>query len=250
MAGFVGTTWKNAAGRRQQTKFQWNKGDLEKMIGAGAAIALQKAGLEVRKTTQRMMVGGSTPAGRKPRARPQWWKVGEKDGYPVLAYVKKVPHPEKVSSWSPRAFLRNDVQSDFDTRSRSVVIGPSKAPWLNQLHEFGGNVRVYVMHGKTPVRRFGGDDIPKKHQRSVSYRMIDGGGRSRKKRAYAGAYVGIFSNRGGRFFVGVRTVRDRAYMEIGLQVAISQGKIPKQFENTIKFGAGKIRVFKERGFRR
>lgn len=245
MAGFVGITWRDAYGQRQQTKFQWNKGELERLIGAGAAIALQKAGLEVRKSTQRMMVGGSTPTGRKPRARPQWWKVGEKDGYPVVAYVKKVPHPDRVSSWAPRAFLRNDVQSDWDPRSGSVVIGPSKFPWLNQLHEFGGNVRVYVMHGKTPVRRFGGEDVPKKYQKTVLYRVRDESGKSRTRRRHDGAYVGIFNNSGGAFRVGVRTLRGRAYMEIGLQRSLN--KIPKQFKDTIYYG--KIRVFREKRFR-
>lgn len=238
MAGFVGTTWRDVRGRRQQTKFQWNKGELEKAIGAGAAIALQKAGLEVRKATQRMMVGGSTPSGRAVRKVPQWWKVGEKDGYPVVAYVKKVPRPDKVSSWAPRAFLRNDVQSDWDPRSRSVVIGPSKFPWLNQLHEFGGNVRVFVRHMDTPVRQFGGHKVPRKYQKS---RINDRG-----KTVYEGAYVGVFSNRGGKFTVGSRKVRGRAYMEIGLQRSIN--KIPKLFQDSIRYG--NIRVFKEARVRR
>lgn len=226
MAGFVGTTYRNSSGVRVRTKFRWNKGELSHLIGAAAAVALQKAGLEVRRNTQRGMVGGSTKAGRRPLATPRWWKVGEKDGYPVVAYVRKVPRPDKVSSWAPMAFLRNDVQSDWDSNSKSVVVGPSKAPWLNKLHEFGGPINVFVNHGTSPVRTFGKYDVPKKFQR-VTYGK-------KGQRYYAGAYVGLFDNNGGSFFVGTRKVRGRGYMEIGLQASLH--KIPQQFRNTIRTG--------------
>jgi hypothetical protein len=244
--GVVGLTWVNKAGKRQKTKFRWAD-DAVRVVGAGAAVALQKAALEVRRNTQRMMVGGGTKTGRKPLARPRWWKVGEKDGYPVVAYVKKVPREDKVSSWSPVAFLRNDVQADFDSSRGTVVIGPSKAPWLNQLHEFGGSVSVYVMHGKEPVKKFGGDDVPKKYQRYVSdYAMVNGKRAGKARRIYLGAYVGIFNNRRGSFYVGKRSVTGRGYMEIGLQASLH--KIPAEFKN--KLGQGRIRVFGEKGLRR
>lgn len=238
MAGFVGLKWTDAGGTRRHTKFSWSKGDLGQLIGTASAIALQKAGLEVRKATQRSMVGGDKPTGRVPRKNPQWWRVGEHDGFPVIAYVKKVPRPEKVSSWSPRAFLRNDVQSEWDSGKKSVVIGPSKFPWLNQLHEFGGNVRVYVRHKPYPVTQFGGHKLPRRFQRTTQ----DEKGRTR----YLGAYVGVFNNNGGAFRVGTRKVRGRGYMEIGIQRSIN--KIPKEFRNTINYG--KVRVYKEKGFRR
>lgn len=239
MAGFVGTTWVNSRGLRVRSKFNWDKGQLSALVGAGAAVALQKAGLEVRRSTQRMMVGGSTRSGRVPLKRPRWWKVGEKDGYPVLAFVKKVPRPDKVSSWAPRAYLRNDVQSDYDPRTQSVIIGPSKFPWLNQLHEFGGSVSVYVQHGKTPVREFEGIAVPKKHQRMT--RGKNG------QRYYVGAYVGTFNNNYGAFHVGTRTVRDRKYMETGLQASLH--KIPSFFSGTLTVGNGTIRVRGEKRMR-
>lgn len=238
-AGFVGLTWQDASGRMRSTKFEWSKGRLAKLIGAAAAIALQKAGLEVRRNTQRSMVGGGTPTGRRLRAKPQWWKVGEKDGYPVVAYVRKVPRPDKVSSWSPNAFLRNDVQSDFDKGTTSVVIGPSKFPWLNQLHEFGGSVNVYVQTTQFPVQEFGRHKVPQKFQRS---KQLKRGGRR-----LAGAYVGLFDNTRGSFFVGSRRVRGRGYMEVGLQRSLP--KIPAQFRDAMRFGYGKIRVYEEKGFR-
>lgn len=214
MAGFVGE-------RGGKTKFNWNKAELTRLIGKASAVALQKAGLEVRKSTQRGIVGGSTRTGRKPLAKPRWWKVGQKGNYPVVAFVRKVPRDDKVSSWSPQAFLRNDIEADFDPRSRSIVIGPSKVPWLNQLHEFGGSVNVYVRHGKYPVTQFGGHKVPQSMM-----------GKDKRSR---GAYVGVFDNTRGDFFVGTRQVRARRYMEIGLLAAMP--KIPKQFQNRIARGS-------------
>jgi len=248
-AGFVGLTWVDKSGRRQKTKFNWVD-QAARVVGAGAAVALQKAALEVRRNTQRMMVGGGTRTGRKPLSKPRWWKVGEKDGAAVLAFVRKVPREDKVSSWSPKAFLRNDVQADFDASRGTVVIGPSKAPWLNQLHEFGGEVGVYVQHGKYPVKSFAGYNVPRKFQNSSFYYAVVGG---KKKRitTYKGAYVGVFNNRQPSapsdmvFRVGKRTVQGRGYMEIGLQASLN--KIPAEFRN--KLGQGKIRVFREKSFR-
>jgi hypothetical protein len=244
--GFVGLTWMDKSGRKQKTKFRWAD-EAAKVVGAGAAVALQKAALEVRRNTQRMMVGGSTPAGRKLLANPRWWKVGERDGIPVLAFVRKVPREDKVSSWSPKAFLRNDVQADFDASRGTVVIGPSKAPWLNQLHECGGTVSVYVHHGKYPVKKFAGHDVPKKFQPSSFYYATVDGKRKRQK-TYKGAYVGVFSNSRPAYLgfnVGHRTVNGRGYMEIGLQASLH--KIPAEFRN--KLGQGKIKVFREKSFR-
>jgi hypothetical protein len=228
--GFMGLTWVDSRGKRQSTKFNWNK-DAKRLIGAAAAVALQKAGMEVRRITQRQIVGGSTRTGRTLRPKPVWWHVGEKDGYPVVAYVRKVPRPDKVSSWAPKAFLRNDVQSDYDARRNSVVIGPSKFPWLNQLHEFGGTESYYLKRTKYPVKEYGGHKLPRKFQRQVTYNV---GKKGRTAKRYEGAYVGVFSNTRGNFFVGTRSLRGRGYMEIGLQASLS--KIPAQFRGTISYG--------------
>jgi hypothetical protein len=231
MAGFVGLTFKDAIGITRRTKFRWHTEELRQRIGAGSAVALQKVGLDVRRNTQRSMVGGSTSGGRKSSA-PKWWKVGERNGYPVVAYVTQVPRPDKVSSWAPKAFLRNDIQSDYDPSSKSVVIGPSKVPWLNQLHEFGGSVNVFVRHGEFPVQTFAGKPVPRKFQ-AVKSQL-----RSRSRRGIRdvarGAYVGVFSNTSGNFHVGVRRVRGRGYMEVGLQRSMS--KIPEKFKGLINYG--------------
>lgn len=216
--GFIGLTYTDAKGNTRSTKFNWHK-DAKRILGPAVAIALQKAGMEVRRNTQRGMVGGSTRSGRSVRAKPVWWQVGEKNGYPVVAYVRKVPRPDKVSSWAPQAFLRNDIVSNYDGKTQSVVIGPSKVPWLNQLHEFGGQVDVWVQHTRYPVKEYGGNPVPQKFQRKS-------GSTAR------GAYVGIFDNTRGDFHVGTRTVRPRRYMQTGLQASLH--KIPQQFHRTIR----------------
>jgi hypothetical protein len=207
--------------RRGGTRFHWNKGKLEKLIGTAAAEALQKAGLLVRRNTQRSMVGGSTPSGRTPRKNPIFRVYGEFDGYPVIGAIRKVPRPDKVSSWAPSAFLRNDIQSDWDHGSRSVVVGPSKEPWLNQLHEFGGSKSYYVAIPRTPAPYYGGKKVPKSLQRKGSKGW--------------GAYVGYVTDRPTGFPIGVRQISGKGYMEIGLQRSLN--KIPQQFHNAISRGS-------------
>ena len=222
MAGFVGT-------RGGKTKFQWSKGQLERMIGKGAAIALQRAGLEVRKQTQRKM------SVRAPKKTPTFWKVGQSSRFfPLVAAVYQVPKSDRVTSWKtgqhPKGFLRSDIEADFDTRSRSVVIGPSKLPWLNQLHEFGGSVPVYFAGTEFPVTQWRGKKLPQ----SMMARMPSMGGR---KKAFIGAHVGYLTNRpaANSIFLGMRQVKGRGYMEQGVLAAMP--KIPPQFRNTISRGS-------------
>jgi hypothetical protein len=209
-SGFVGT--------KGGTKFQFSKEKLRTLVGDAAAEALQKAGLLVRRTTQRGMVGGSTPSGRRPRANPVFRVYGEKDGYPVVGAITRVPRDDKVSSWAPKAFLRNDIQSDYDFGTKSVVIGPSKAPWLNALHEFGGSRTFYVAIGRDPTPIYNN----KKLKRSLM----------RKGPKGWGAYVGYVTDRPRSFKIGQRTIKDRNYMANGVQASLRL--IPEQFRNTIK----------------
>lgn len=233
--GFIGLKWTDSRGRVQSTKFNWHT-EAKRILGPAVAVALQKAGMEVRRTTQRQMVGGGSKTGRRLRSIPQLWKVGERDGFAMVAMVRRVPRRDRVSSWSPMAFLRNDVESKYDARTESAVIGPSKFPWLNRLHEFGGPLPVYFR----PIRSYpiGGQigpnvRLPKKWDRSIQGRDS----RGRFKRMKRGAYVGYLQNEpgAGSINLGVRTVRGRAYMELGLQASMK--KIPPQFRNTIGYGS-------------
>jgi len=232
-SGFVGVTFKDASGRVRGTKFGWSKGELSKLLGPGTAVALQKAALLVRREAQRQIVGGR--GGRKPLGsdRGQFWRVGEKDGYPVVAYVRYVPRENKLSSWRPSAFLRNDIEARFDRNSMSVVIGPSKWPWLNRLHEKGGSVNVFVQHTKYPVSEYAGKKVPKKYQRSATDYAYAAGKRVRRAKVYGGAYVGVFNNNYGNFIVGPRKVKERPYMKPGFEKA--KPDIPAQFRNTLGY---------------
>jgi hypothetical protein len=207
-SGFVGV--------KGGTKFQFSKEKLKTLVGAAVAEALQKAGLEVRRTTQRAMVGGSTPSGRV-RQKATFRVYGEKNGYPVVGAIYGVPRQDKVSSWAPKAFLRNDIQSDYDFATKSVVIGPSKVPWLNKLHEEGGSRTYWVAIGKEPTPIYDG----KKLKRSMM----------RKGPKGWGAYVGYVTDRPRSFKIGQRTLQPKRYMKNGLQAGMS--KIPEQFRNTI-----------------
>lgn len=204
--------------RKGGTKFKFSKEKLRRLVGDAAAEALQKAGLWVRRTTQRGMVGGSTTSGRRPRAKPVFRIYGEKDGYPVVGAITRVPREDKVSTWAPKAFLRNDIQSDYDFSTKSVVVGPSKDPWLNQLHEFGGSRTYWVSIGKEPTPIYNGTKL----KRSLM----------RKGPKGWGAYVGYVIDRPRAFKIGQRTIKGRKYMENGLQAGMS--KIPAQFRDTIK----------------
>lgn len=219
--------------RGGKTKFHWNKGHLEREIGRAAAIGLQRAGLIVRKQTQRGMVGGGSRSGRQPLKRPKFWKVGERNGYNMVAIVRQVPRPDKISSWAPQAFLRNDIEADFDPTTKSIVIGPSKEPWLNQLHEFGGKISLYFVGSDKPQVSTRGLMLPTSVMRTGG--PVSGkGSRAARRR---GAYVGYLVNepQSGAISLGTRTVRDRHYMEIGLLASMK--RIPPQFRNTISKGS-------------
>jgi len=232
--GFVGTN------RRGGTKFHWNKNGLKQLIGEAAAQALQKAGLQVRRSTQRGMVGGSTRTGRTPRKTPVFRMYGIKDGLPVVGAIMEVARPDKVSTWSPRAWLRNDIESDWDHGSRSVVIGPSKTPWLNQLHEFGG-VEHYWVAASLQHKYYRGHSIPKKFLASGKQGRDP---RGRFTKPLLGAWVGPVLNRKygqNAIYIGSRNLRGRGYMEIGLQASLH--KIPPCFLNTISkrtFSGGSV----------
>lgn len=204
-----------------RTKFSWQGETLKKLVGEAAAKSLQNAGMDVRRATQRMM------SSRKPLSQPRFWKVGEHNGVPMVAAVRQIPKPDKVTSWKtsswPKGFLRQDIQSDFDNSTQSVVIGPAKAPRLNQLHEFGGQVPLFFLASRSPKRDYRGKRLPT----SVA--------------GTRGAYVGTLTNTPGipgAISLGTRTVRGRGYMEIGLQASIH--RIPLQFQDAIRRSGGSI----------
>ena len=62
----------------------------------------------------------------------------------ITAYGSGEPRPagQPIKSWAPKRFLYNDIVNFYDPASRSVVVGTYKtAPWLAQLHQFGGTMK-------------------------------------------------------------------------------------------------------------
>lgn len=61
-----------------------------------------------------------------------------------------------VKSWAPRRFLYNDIRyyASRGPLGPTAVIGPEKARWLNQLHEFGGSLRLRAFRIGVRAARF------------------------------------------------------------------------------------------------
>lgn len=166
--------------------------------------ALKIVGSDVQEKTRRQM------SNRTPLSRPKQWVIGNKDGAPLVALVRRIPKPDRVTSWrtkrSPRGYLLSDIQWDFSNRSQSVAIGPEKIPQLNKLHEFGGSITVH----------------------------FNPGGKPKRSRKFAGAVFGTLSNKKTErtIYSFSRRVKGRGYMAKGL--AKSLRSIPAKFRDTIK----------------
>jgi hypothetical protein len=109
--------------------------------------ALNKAGHDVRDATRRAI-------GQRAPKKTKVWRRKSRQGRPVEfmggLYEDITPYGsgkprgagQPAKSWAPKRFLYRDVRDYYDFSSRSVVIGPEKAAWLNQLHEFGGTLTL------------------------------------------------------------------------------------------------------------
>ena len=118
--------------RRAQnlTQFEWK--ELKARVGAARAKALQRAGMDVRRETQRAM------SVRKELSFPRFIDGGTHGGVRLIIKRYQVPKSDRVTSWKterwPKGFLRSDIISDYDTNTQSVVVGPRMIPRLNKLH--------------------------------------------------------------------------------------------------------------------
>jgi hypothetical protein len=194
-----------------KSKFKLDQPKIRRRVGEARARALREVGLVVRDRTKRQM------SSRKPRSRPVRIKVGVRFGLDLVALVDRVPKPGVVTSWrtsrNPRGMLRSDIQSDYDTRTKTVVIGPSKFPRLNELHEKGGSAVRYFK--PVPIRARGNRVLgvltntpPKTNFRRRGARIIE---------------------KPFRFTI---RIKNRAYMGKGL--AAARPRIPFEFQDTIR----------------
>ena len=174
-----------------KTRFRW--GHVMDRLGEARVKALKIAGAEVRRGAQRSM------SVRAPLKTPRLIDLGTVGGERLVAKRTQVPKDDRVTSWKtqrfPKGFLRSDIQYDYDPATQSVVVGPTKAPRLNRLHEIGGTVNVFFVRTTPPER------VP---------------------RRFSGSVFGIQANRPiGRDPVklGSRTVKARRFMATGLRVS-------------------------------
>jgi hypothetical protein len=119
------------------TKFKWDEKKFRRLEGKARMKALSRAGLRVKQSCQKQI------SARKPLSKnPKQWQIATRHGFDLIALVDRPSKPDQLTSWrtprNPSGMLRKDIENDYDGRSQSVVVGPSKFPWLNQLHEFGG----------------------------------------------------------------------------------------------------------------
>jgi hypothetical protein len=209
--------------RRAQniTTFQW--AELKGRVGAARAVALKRAGMEVRRATQRSM------SVRKELTFPRFFEGGTRDGQRLIIKRYMVPKPDRVTSWKterwPKGFLRSDIISDYDAATQSVVIGPKMIPRLNRLHEVGGTVSLWFTPGVTPRR------APAR-MRGAVFGTLTNFNRGRKVlNKDTARYEKQTEDLGGAFFWGRRRVKPRRYMRQGLDKA--RDKIPSAFQDFI-----------------
>jgi len=154
------------------------------------------------------------------KTKPTWTRVGEYQGKPVLSMDFRPPIAGKVTSWKNRrgrgatqtGFLRTLIAWSVDTRSNSVVIGPTDAAtWLNKLQEFGGSARRVLKRVGVYENTPGGRDSRGRFRKNITTRntllqkfkppagMLGGGrsgGRDSRGRFRAnvgqGAHVGVW----------------------------------------------------------
>lgn len=210
------------------TKFKWDIEKFKKREGEARMKALSRAGLITKRLSQKQF------RRRQIMRKPIWTNEGTHNGYPLVAIRFQDSTQGRVTTWKPKEFLRRDIEDDYDPKTRSVVIGPSKFPRLNQLHEFGGRDEVKLkLVRDVPVTNL--------YQYKVPQSLIGKGqGRDRRGRFMRkGAYVGTWHSSRARVKGKRRTVAydsgkvpKAGYMAKG--IAAAKGKIPQQFRNQLR----------------
>lgn len=188
----------------KKTKFKWDH--VLHRYGEGRARALRIAGAEVRRGTQRSM------SLRTPLKTPRLVDLGVVNGERLVAKRTQIPKADRVTSWRtvtfPKGFLRSDIQYDYDPATDTVVVGPTRLPRLNRLHEIGGSINLFFVRTGPPVR------VPRRFR--------------------GGTVFGIQANRPigkDAISLGTRRVKARRFMARGLEV--SRDKIAPAWRDKI-----------------
>lgn len=202
-----------------QSKFKWDDKRFIRKVGEARVKALRAAGLVVRDRTKRQM------SRRTPRKNPVRVHVGTRFDLKLVALIDRMPKGDRITSWktqrNPQGMLYRDIQSDYDNRTNSVVIGPSAFPALNELQEKGGTSRRWFrpIPKKAPSGTVFGlltNTIPRERSRWVT---INGRNRRRRGREITSSYS--FQIR----------IKPKSYMAKGLDKA--RPRIAEEFRNAI-----------------
>jgi hypothetical protein len=218
-----------------------NTAHVKKRFKAGRDKSLDRIGSFTMQSAKKQFLN------KQPKKKPEWRRVGEQNGIPVLEVTFRPPTTGRVTSWktgrgrAANGFLRGSVRYDRDDRRGSVVIGPAeRTVWLNRIQEFGGSRPVvWRFLSAAPIDKL-------KSGQAVPRDIIGGGGRGGRdgrgrftRGSGGGAYVVIRTDaqtgrktKAGTFKQESGKVKPGRYMEGGLKKI--KPKIPKSFQNFIQ----------------
>ena len=118
-----------------------------KMIGAMNAKVLSRLGHDIKNAAKAGIGRGKgkiTGAAKKRAGRGNPVEFAGGLYVDVTAYGSGTPRPagQPIRSWAPRKWFYNDIVDFYDAARVTAVIGTLKtAPWMAQLHQFGGVVK-------------------------------------------------------------------------------------------------------------
>lgn len=224
---------------RATTKFKWEKSTLLQRYDKATRETLKWAGMDTRRSIQRQMSQrkpATQPIGpngafyvvkqgkperrvnaiRDSRGRFQKRKMGGGETQFVAA-VYRVPKPDRVTSWKtaqfPKGFLNRSIESDWDDRTKSVVVGAAKAQWLADLHDIGGTATFsFLPPAQSLQQKF--RDMRK--------------GKDPKGTVYGFLREGDFK---GSLMTIKREIRGKNFMQIGYFAV--RGKIMRKFQDAM-----------------
>jgi hypothetical protein len=214
---------------------------IKKRYQAGRNKSLDRIGVFTMQSAKKQFLN------RQPKKKPEWRRVGEQDGIPVLEVTFRPPTPGRVTSWktgrgrAAKGFLRGSVRYERDDRKGSVVIGPAeRTVWLNRIQEFGGSRPVqyrYLSRQPLKDKLKSGHAIPQGMGRGSKRGGRDGRGRFLKGTG-GEAYVVMRKDaqtgrrsKAGTFKTDRGRVKPGRYMSQGL--AKVRTRIPQAFKNFV-----------------
>jgi hypothetical protein len=221
-----------------------NTAHVKKRFKAGRDKSLDRIGSFTMQSARKRFLNPG------PRKKPQWRKVGEQNGIPVLEVTFRPPTAGRVTSWktgkgrAAEGFLRSSIFYERDDNRGSVVIGPNerRVVWLNRIQEFGGSrAVVYQYLARRPIERLkdqaGGHKVPPDMGRKTGSQRRNRRGRFMRGRNPE-AYVVMRKDaqtgkrtKAGVFKTDRGKVKPGRYMAQGLDKV--RPRIPKAFANFV-----------------